>query len=198
VALARALGVSIDYLAGGTAADRPALLQHRVLIYDSKAELLASTVPFLLEGINNDDCVLAVTAGRQIRQLRDALGDASARVEFHDSAQWYRSPAGALHSYRSFVKERVAGGARWCRIIGEIPWAGRSPAEVADLMRYEAMINLSLASLPATILCPYDTRSAPGEVLAGAVRTHPEVVQADRVSTSVAYRAPEDLLLSPP
>src|SRR5487761_1606181 len=85
VALATALGVSIDYLVGGTADDGQKLLEHRVLVYDSDAEYLASVVPFLLEGLKHNDCVLAVTTGRQTRLLRGAVGDDATLVEFHDS-----------------------------------------------------------------------------------------------------------------
>jgi transcriptional regulator with XRE-family HTH domain len=198
VALAGALGVSVDRLAGGTATVGSKLLEHRVLIYDSDAEYLASTLPFLLEGIARDDCLLVVTNDRQIRLLRDALGDDAVRVELHDSAEWYRSPTGALRSYRSFVKERVESGARWIRIIGEPVWAGRSQAEVAEWTRYESILNLVLASWPVTLICPYDARSSSESILEGARHTHPEVARANDVSVSAAYREPEDFLLALP
>jgi hypothetical protein len=198
VALARALGVSVDYLVGSTATVAPKLLEHRVLIYDSDAVYLASTVPFLREGITRNERVLVVTAGRQTRLLRNALGDDAALVEFHDSAEWYTSPTGALNHYRSFVKDRFESGAPWIRIIGEPVWAGRSPAEVAAWTRYESMINLSLASSPATILCSYDARSVPKRILAGARRTHPEIAEADDVSASHDYREAEGFLLARP
>src|ERR1700722_2587304 len=51
VALASALGVSVDYLVGGDATISPQLLGHRVLIYGSEDEYLESALPFLLEGI---------------------------------------------------------------------------------------------------------------------------------------------------
>jgi hypothetical protein len=76
-------------------------------------------------------------------------------------------------------------------------WTGRSEAEFADWFRYESMINLSLASAPATIVCTYDARSVPDSVLASAPRTHPEVARAGDVTTSSADRDPEDVLLTP-
>jgi transcriptional regulator with XRE-family HTH domain len=195
VALAGALGVSVDHLAG-TGAVGSELLEHRALIYDSDAEYLAYAVPFLLEGITRDECVVAVTGEPQTRLLRRALGDDTARVEFHDSAEWYQSPTGALGNYRSYLKERLERGTRWTRIIGEPIWAGRSRSEVAEWTRYESMINLSLASSAATIVCPYDARSVSEGILAGARHTHPEVAEAGDVSASIGYREPEDFLLA--
>ena len=196
LALASALGVSVDYLVGGSATVSPELLRHRVLIYDSDDEYLAFSVPFVLEGITRSDCVLAVTSKRQIGLLRDALGDDALHVEFWDSAEWYRSPRGASNGYRTIMQERFGRGAPWIRIIGEPVWSGRSEAEVAAWIRYESLLNLSFAASPATIVCPYDARSVSDRVLAGARRTHPEVAAAGEVTTSAAYREPEDFLLS--
>jgi transcriptional regulator with XRE-family HTH domain len=195
VALADALDVTVDYLVGSKAILSPKLFRHDAVIYDSDDEYIASTVPFLVEGITRSDCLLAVTTGRQITLLRDALGDDAVHVEFHDSAQWYHSPAGALNSYRAFVKERFERGAPWVRIIGEPVWSGRSAAEVAEWTRYESMINLTFSSAPATIRCPYAT-SAPDGVLTRARQTHPEVVEAGNAIASRTYQEPEEFLLT--
>ena len=196
VALADALGVSVDYLVGSKATLSPKLFQHRGLMYDSDDEYVESTVPFLVEGIARSEGLLAVTTRRQSGLLRDALGDHAVHVDFHDSAEWYRSPAGALNNYRAFVKERFERGAPWIRIVGEPVWAGGSEAEAAEWMRYESMVNLTFASAPATIICPYAT-TAPDGVLAHARETHPQVLEAGDGTASVAYQAPEDFLLAP-
>jgi len=196
LALASALGVSVDYLVGGSATVSPELLRHGVLIYNSDDEYLASSVPYLLEGITRSDCVLAVTGKRQIGLLRDALGDDALHVEFWDSAEWYRSPRGASNGYRTIMQERFGRGAPWIRILGEPVWSGRSEPEVAAWIRYESLLNLSFAASPATIVCPYDARSVSDRVLAGARRTHPEVASAGEFTASPGYREPEDFLLS--
>jgi transcriptional regulator with XRE-family HTH domain len=198
VALANALGVSVDYLVGGKATVSPKLLEHRALIYGSDEEFLASTVPFLVEGVTRGDSVLVVEANRQISWLRDALGDDAVHVEFKDSAEWLRSPTGALNDFRTFMKERFERGAPWIRILGEPVWAGRTEAEVAEWTRFESIFNLSFESSPATALCPYDARSVPERILARSRQTHPEIAEAGEVTTSLAYREPEDFLLTLP
>lgn len=196
LALASALGVSIDYLVGGAATVSPELLRHRALVYSSDDEYMASSVPFLMEGITRSDSVLAVTDKRHMRLLRDALGDNAPHVEFVDSSEWYSSPRATSNAYRAFVRERFERGAPWVRIIGEPVWAGRPEGEVAEWIRYESMINLSFASSPATIVCTYDARSVPDSVLASARRAHPEVAGAGGATTSLAYRDPEAFLLT--
>jgi transcriptional regulator with XRE-family HTH domain len=195
VALASALGVSVDYLVGGAATVSPELLNHRMAIYGSDDEYVASAIPFILEGIERADSVLAVTPHRHAGLLHDALGANAQQVEFLDAAAWYRSLQSAASGYRSFVKERFERGAPWVRIIGEPVWTGRSTADLAEWFRYEALINVSFASCPATVVCTYDTRSLPEDAMDNARRTHPQVAATGDVTASSAYQGPEEFLL---
>ncbi|MDQ1425458.1 MAG: hypothetical protein QOD72_2956, partial [Acidimicrobiaceae bacterium] len=194
-ALAEALDLSVDYLIGRSATFTSQLLEHRALAYGSDAEFLAAAIPYLAEGIERSDSVLAVTSASQIGLLRDALDDRSAYVEFADSVEWYRSPRAALHQYHDFVKEKFEAGAPWIRVLGEPVWAGRSAAEVDSWTRYESIINLMFASSPVSIMCPYDAHSLPGDIVADACRTHPELARGTDATASAAYLLPEDFLL---
>jgi transcriptional regulator with XRE-family HTH domain len=196
-ALANALGVSIDYLAGSAAALSPHLFEHRLLAYGSDAEYVESTVPYLTEGLEQSHAALVVAAPPQIALLREALDDRSEQVEFADSADWYSSLAGALNRYREYVKQKLETGAVWIRVLGDPVWAGRSDAEIAAWFRYESLVNLAFAAAPATIVCAYDTTSFSDEVIAVARVTHP-VAHGGVFDESVAYRETEDFLLDTP
>jgi transcriptional regulator with XRE-family HTH domain len=196
VALANALGVSVDYLVGSDAVFTPRLSEHRVLVYDSDDEFLAAAAPFVLEGVGVGESVLVVSARHQIELLHDALGEDATQVEFRDSSEWYRSPTDALNRYRRFVQDRFGRGVPWVRVIGEPVWTGRSEAEAIAWARYEALINLALATAPATIVCPYDGRSLPDSIVAGARHTHPEVTEGASTSPNPGYEEPEDYLLA--
>src|SRR5260370_25730084 len=91
VALATALGISVDYLVGSEATIAPRLLGHRVLIYRSDDEFVASAAPFLVDGITRAESVLVVTARRQSGLLHDAVSDDAARVRFRASTERARS-----------------------------------------------------------------------------------------------------------
>jgi len=195
VALASALGVSVDYLVGG-ATTSPGLFNHRVLSYGSDDAYLAAAVPYLLEGLKLDDGVLAVTTTAHIGVLRDALGSDASHVEFQDASEWYVSLLTAASGYRTFVKERFDRGAPWIRIIAEPVWGGWSDDETAEWFRYEAMINMSFASSPATIVCTYDTRALSESALDTAHRTHPQVASAGDVTASATYQEPQEYLLT--
>jgi transcriptional regulator with XRE-family HTH domain len=197
-ALADALEMSVDHLIGTAAAMAHGPVDHRALPYGSDDEFLAAVVPFVTEGIQRAECVLAVTTTVQVELLRETLGRDAKHVEFADSTHWYSSAVAATDRYRAFVKEKFEAGAPWIRVVGEPVWAGRSAAEVAMWTRYESMINITFMSVPATIVCPYDTRSLPAEIVSNAHVTHPLVAHDGVATPSPRYRAAEDFLLAAP
>jgi transcriptional regulator with XRE-family HTH domain len=196
-ALAEALGVSVDYLIGSAAATAPRLLEHRLLTYGSEDEYLAAAIPFFAEGVERSDCLLAVTTGEQIELLRDSLEDRADQVEFADSAVWYRSPNEAMEGYRTFVNEKLEAGATWIRIVAEIAPESRSDAEIPAWTRYESYVNIAFASSPTTVICTYDDRSWPADVIADARQTHPELADGTTATVNRDYRRPEDFLIAP-
>jgi transcriptional regulator with XRE-family HTH domain len=195
-ALARALGVTVDYLIGAAKATAPRLLEHRFLSYGSDEDYLMSAVPFLAEGVDRSESLLVITTGEQTHLLRDSLTDRADGVVFADQAEWYRSPATAIGSYLTFVNEKLEAGAAWIRVVAEIAPASRSDAENAAWTRYESLVNVAFASAPATVMCTYDDRSWPEDVITDARRIHPEVVDGVEATMNSDYREPEDFLIN--
>ncbi|MFJ6718503.1 anti-sigma factor RsbA family regulatory protein [Streptomyces sp. NPDC091259] len=151
-------------------------LTHQGLIYGSDEEFLGATVPFCLDGLDRGDAVLAVTTDANIGLLRQALDGAADQVEYIDADDWYKTPGRTLGAYYRYVDRRTADGRhRRVRVIGEPVWHGRDPLEQTEWTRYEAAINVAFADCPAWIVCPYDTRVLPREVVDGARRTHPQL-----------------------
>jgi transcriptional regulator with XRE-family HTH domain len=196
-ALAKALGVSVDYLIGSAAATATRLLEHRLLTYGSDEEYLAAATPFFAEGMERSECLLAVTTKKQTELLRGSLEERADHVEYADSADWYRSPHTAIHGYRTFVNEKLEAGAAWIRIVAEIVPRSRSVGEVAAWARYESFVNLAFASSPTTFICSYDVRSWPEDFIADARQTHPAVAHGTEATFNREYRGPEELLLDP-
>jgi transcriptional regulator with XRE-family HTH domain len=194
-ALANALGVSVDYLAG-TRTAAPALFQHRVATYETDDAFLSAAHPFLSDGIDESHCLLAVTTPAKQALLRDSLGDDAAQVEFADWDDWYRSPRHALDRYGDYLSRKTEEGAVWLRVLGEAAWADKTEAQIAEWNRYESLVNLVFAPSPATVLCTYDERAFPANVIAVAHQTHPELVHGKESIASSAYQTPEDYLLS--
>jgi transcriptional regulator with XRE-family HTH domain len=170
-ALAQVLGVSVDYLVGQPTVPDP-ILEHSAFLYASDSDFVEQAVGYLTEGRDRDEPVMAVTSPRHLKMLRDAVPPKQREgIEFADATSWYRSPGNALRSYRTFAAERLDGGARWVRIIGEFT-AGKTKAEIEAWTRYEALINVVFAPFPVTVVCLYDTRVTSRAMLAHVQQTH--------------------------
>jgi transcriptional regulator with XRE-family HTH domain len=193
-ALAKALGLTVDYLVTGRA-QTPLMLEHRALLYADEHELAAGVVPFLEDGIERGEPTLAVTRPEHLELLREELGELSEQVELVDQAAWYRAPESTLERVLAFVESAVGGGASWVRIVGEVVWDTGEGDQVRPWARYESLLNLTLATAPATIVCPYDTRTLGPEIIELARATHPHLIDHDVLSTSPTYAPPSGFLL---
>jgi transcriptional regulator with XRE-family HTH domain len=188
-ALSRALGVSIDYLVDGSAS-RPTMLNHSAFPYGSDDQFRATVGPFLTEGMERSEALLAVTTATNIELLREHLGKDARRVEFIEASGFYSTPVAALEAYRAFSDAQVKRGAAWVRVVGEPVWPGRSADEIRIWTRYESLFNLLFATSPLTAICPYDVRSVAPEIVRQAQVTHPHTVGDGGISPSLDYTDP--------
>jgi anti-sigma regulatory factor (Ser/Thr protein kinase) len=160
-----------------------------VLPYASERDFLAGALPFLRAGVEAGDAVLAIGGRVNLRMLRECLGAEAAQVEFIEDTAFYHHPARTLAQCLTFVDELAARGRRlW--LLGEPIWHGRTPVEVADWQRVEAIVNVAFAGTGASILCPYDLRSLPLAILDGARRTHPVTVHDGEHRVNRGYMDP--------
>jgi transcriptional regulator with XRE-family HTH domain len=196
VALAGALGVSLDYLVGSPAA-APQLFEHRALLYGSDASFASGVVPFLAEGADLSHCLLAVASRTKISLIRRELGERAHLVEFVEWSDWYRSPPVALDRYREYVTRKCERSGSWIRIVAEAGWSRETGQKLAAWNRYESLVNLTFAPWPATIMCTYDERKFSSEPLAHARRCHPVLAHAGTAAINPKYHDPSDLLLAP-
>ncbi|MGH8791955.1 MAG: anti-sigma factor RsbA family regulatory protein [Stackebrandtia sp.] len=164
---------------------------HQVCVYDRDAEFLATAVPFVQEGLVRDEPVLAVTSAANMLLLAGALGAVATRVHFVGNCGWYRRPATTLSAYAQYVDACSARPGR-VRVIGEPVWTGRSPREVLDWKLYESALNVACATLRAWVICPYDARVVDADVVADALRTHPDQVAGGRLFPSPEFVDPPD------
>ena len=195
-ALSRPLRVSIDYLVAGTP-PRGTMLNHSVFTYSTDDQFRTTIAPFLAEGIERSEALLAVTAAANIELLREYLGKDERNVEFVEASAWYSTPGAALEAYRAFTDAKLKQGAPWVRIVGEPVWGGRSDAEVRLWTRYESLLNLVFSAYPLTLVCPYDERSVVPEIVGQAHLTHPHAVGDRGISTNRDYTDPGGFALAP-
>ncbi|MCD0485195.1 sensor histidine kinase [Streptacidiphilus sp. ASG 303] len=180
----RAAAVQVD------AAPERTGFAHPALFYRDQEDFLAGVGGFVREGLEAGEPVLVAVPGPRLGPLRERLGDCAAGVSFADMAELGRNPGRILAALREFAD---AGGAGRTRMVGEPIWASRSPAEVREATRHEALINLAFRDRPVSVLCPYDTDGLEPYVIEDALRTHPEVIRDGLPAPSAEFADPAEV-----
>lgn len=148
--------------------------RHEALFYAGEAEFVERTTSFIREGVDAGEPVLVAIPRPKVDLIRSALGPEAEAVLFGDMAEIGRNPARIIPLWREFVDGYSVGG-RSVRGIGEPIWAARTPEELVESQRHEALLNLAFAGDPAWILCPYDTICVDPSILEEARKSHPLV-----------------------
>jgi len=169
-----------------------AQLEHDAFLYGSDEQLVTAMVPFLQEGLTRGDAAAAVTTPGNLALLRDRLG-ADAQVSYIEAAGWYVRPAAAIAQFDAAIRELIDGGAPHLRVVGELPF-GSTAGEHASWNRYEAIVNEAFKRAPLWVVCLYDTRALPEQLIEAARRTHPTLFEARRRRQSADYVEPAVLL----
>jgi anti-sigma regulatory factor (Ser/Thr protein kinase) len=164
------------------------VFRHDALLYAGMDGFLEGTVPFLRDAVTAGDPTLVAVDAAKIAALRRALGPTEAeRVIFADMAEVGANPARIIPAWQAFVEHHAQAG-RPLRGIGEPIWAGRTPAELVECQRHEALLNLAFAGAgDFRLLCPYDTDALPPAVIEKAHHSHPVVVERGDARPSATY-----------
>jgi anti-sigma regulatory factor (Ser/Thr protein kinase) len=151
-------------------------------------------VPFLRAGADGGDAMLVVIDAPKIDALRETLGPDAPSVMFADMAEVGANPARIIPAWRAFVD---AHPQRRLRGIGEPIWAARSPAELVECQRHEALLNLAFADASGfSLLCPYDVDALDPAVIEVAHHSHPVVV-SDRAGSASSGSFDLDVVQAP-
>jgi anti-sigma regulatory factor (Ser/Thr protein kinase) len=163
--------------------------RHDALFYSGSSDFLGGTVPFIRAGLDAGEPVLVVEPLEKINMLRSALGDEAERVLFADMAHVGANPARIIPAWQEFVDQQGTSG-RHIRGIGEPIWKGRSPDELVECQRHEALLNAAFGNgRPWWLLCPYDSAQLPADVILEAQRSHEHVLVGDEAAPSQSFEA---------
>jgi anti-sigma regulatory factor (Ser/Thr protein kinase) len=166
--------------------------RHNALVYESQDEYVASSVPFLREGIEAGEGAIVAHTKPGLAMMREALGADAEHVTFVDVSSSYTRPARTLASYHKVFAEQLRKTPT-LRAVADVQF-GPDPGEWEMWMGYEAVFNRSFDHLPAWVWCTYNGNRLPDPIRDAVWRTHPEVVAEDAWHTSGLYEEPESLL----
>jgi anti-sigma regulatory factor (Ser/Thr protein kinase) len=158
--------------------------RHEAFFYAGDDEFMDVTAGFIRDAIAANEPVLVALSAARIDALRRALDGRGGEVQFVDIAEIGGNPTRIIPAWQDFLSDNARPDRR-VRGIGEPIWASRTPDELAECHRHEALLNVAFTDPDFWLLCPYDTRALDPSVIDEARRTHP-FVQQGHVSTESA------------
>jgi anti-sigma regulatory factor (Ser/Thr protein kinase) len=168
----------------------PARSPHRALLYDDPDDFVEAVGPFLREGLRGGEKVLAAVAPDKRGWLREELGADARAVDFLDAGVLYARQGPMFRMVLDYLQRHASPGAGRARVVAERPAANGGAAVMRGYMRYEAAANVAYEDYDARVICPYDTAALPEAIVEDALRTHPEVLEDDRVRPSALFMDP--------
>ncbi len=165
--------------------DEPSAFRHEALLYAGDDQFVEGSVTFVRDALEAEAPILVVVDRAKIALLREALGADAATVEFGDMTEIGTNPARIIPAWHRFLEQ--AGRRRDVRGLGEPIWAGRSPAELVESQRHEALLNVAFEGSPLWLLCPYDTSSLEPDVIDAAYLSHRTIHAGGDVVASPSY-----------
>lgn len=148
---------------------------HEAFLYGSPAEHEARCAAFLEEGLDRGEPALVALPTPRLAPLQERFARAGHRVTFLAMEDVGRNPAWLIPAWQDFAAPLLRTG-RTGRGIGEPAWPGRSLEELVECARHEALLNVAFADAAGfSLLCPYDVRGLPDDVIEGARHNHPAV-----------------------
>ena len=85
---------------------------HEALLYAGDEGFLASTVPFIADGVDGNEPVMVAVGARKIDLLRARLGERADMVTFVDMGEIGGNPARIIPAWQDFLVDRAAGADR--------------------------------------------------------------------------------------
>lgn len=159
-------------------------LWHGALLYDGTAQYVDVIEQFVQEGVEAGQPILMAVPGQHLKHFsRRTLQ----WVDVVDMTRLGQNPSRIIPAIRQFV-DRHRAQRTW--FVGEPIWHGRSPAEIREATRHEALLNLAFADAAINILCPYDIARLDSTVLADASLTHPVLIGREGHRLSASYANP--------
>jgi anti-sigma regulatory factor (Ser/Thr protein kinase) len=163
-------------------------MRHALLLYHTPAERDASVRDFVHAARAAGEPLLAAPppADRGPFQVPSAAG-----ISVAGAAELGTNPARAITALRAFVAENPG---RRVRYLAEPAWPGRAAAELHEVARHEALLNIAFADSPVTMLCLYNEAALARSVVSHACSAHPELRQHGRDVTNPDYTEPVEYL----
>lgn len=178
---------------------------HLCLFYKKNpAEQMAALVPFIQDGLVNDEQFIYIADDQTVDELAHRLEqrgiNVASEVDRGALKLWTRSEwrqPGALSpqkkslQVRDFIRAAADAGFSGSRFAVEMTWTLGPEIEAATLEAWEATLNtIFVPGFHGRITCQYNRSRLAPEVLIAALHTHPLAILGEHVYPNWFYEAP--------
>lgn len=181
---------------------------HICAFFDSREEQYEVLLPWLQEGISNNEELLNILSGDSHEDHRTRLAKAGIPVQDALTRRQLKVVAtedsyllgGAFAAERMFnivaqaIIEAQTGPYGNLRAYGEMEWALKNLPGTDELIEYEARLNLLAPKHECSILCSYDINEFSGRAIADILATHPHVIMNGKIHRNPHYVEPIEFL----
>lgn len=167
--------------------------RHEVLLHSSREQLLAGVVPYVREALDRDETVLMVVSGDSADLLRAAIGPDAARLDWADSAGWYRRLGPMFEDFRSYLAEQSARG-QPSRVVAEQGISAPSTTWLREYLSFESMTNIVYAPYRIPVLCLWDRNRVAPDIADRVTAAHPYLLEGNQTVVNARFLDPVDFL----
>jgi hypothetical protein len=174
---------------------------HFCLFYRDEEEQIATTIPFISQGLERRERCIYFGDGNSVRTIARALTATGVDVGTEvargalllDSGRDYLvdgkfDPDRMVGLLEGGVEAtREAGFAGW-RATGDTHWEIGPEVDYETLIRYEEVLDLCFEGRPMVGICQQDLRLMPPQTVEGLFRTHRKAIVEGVLQDSVTYR----------
>jgi signal transduction histidine kinase len=182
---------------------------HLALIYETREEQLDSVVPFVRQGLEQNERIMYVAdenspedlvASFSARGLDAEAALDSGQLTIHTPADTYGEPeefdADEMIDAISEIARNIVNSESYSRlrITGEMTWALDDGVDTLDrLLEYESRVNNLYTEDPVIGLCQYNRERFSSGLLYDIIRAHPHQVYNGTVTQNLSYYSPREL-----
>ena len=152
--------------------DEAAVSGHRALIGSSDDDLAAGVTSFVTAGLKAGQPVVLAITDRTAELLRPAVGEEPGVAWVSWADVYGNGPAAAITAVRRVAERHRTEEAPVVRVVLE-PQAADDPDTWREWQRYDAVLDHAVAETPVGVLCVFDTRRVPAQLVDSARATHP-------------------------
>jgi len=182
---------------GGAATAVPG---HLMLPYDTPRQCASALLGLFRDELRPSETLTVAVTQPVAACVREAVAGSGVAVEYIDITTLGQNPARLI----SAISDLAASASDRVWWVEEPMWPGRSPAEVAEVARHEALVNLAFRGTSVQVVCIYSQQLLSAPELQFGESTHPSLWRDGRAGAMPGYTAAgaipagADLPLEPP